>query len=88
MTALIMANGEYSDPNWYQQKVHYYSYVICADGGADAAKRIGIMPDLIIGDLDSIFESDVHTCQKKAFSSVYFLRQKTIPIPILLWMQP
>lgn len=58
MTALIMANGVYSDPKWYQQRAQKYSYVICADGGADAAKGIGIMPDMIIGDLDSLFESD------------------------------
>jgi thiamine pyrophosphokinase len=30
------------------------SMVICADGGANAAARIGVRPDLIIGDLDSI----------------------------------
>jgi thiamine pyrophosphokinase len=31
-----------------------YSTIICADGGANSAKKLGIIPDYIIGDLDSI----------------------------------
>ena len=31
-----------------------YSTTICADGGANSAKQLGITPDYIIGDLDSI----------------------------------
>ncbi len=31
-----------------------YSSLICADGGADSALRMGIIPDVIIGDLDSV----------------------------------
>lgn len=31
-----------------------YSIVICADGGYDHAKKMGIVPDFIIGDFDSV----------------------------------
>ena len=31
-----------------------YSVLICADGGANAARKINVLPDYIIGDLDSI----------------------------------
>jgi len=31
-----------------------YEMIICADGGADSAKKLSIIPDYIIGDLDSI----------------------------------
>jgi thiamine pyrophosphokinase len=31
-----------------------YSILICADGGANAAKKINVLPDYIIGDFDSI----------------------------------
>ena len=32
-------------------------YIVCADGGANHARRLGITPDIIIGDLDSITAS-------------------------------
>jgi thiamine pyrophosphokinase len=31
-----------------------YSILICADGGANAARKINVLPDYIIGDFDSI----------------------------------
>jgi|ERR1035437_787770 thiamine pyrophosphokinase len=31
-----------------------YSTLICADGGANAARKINLLPDFIIGDLDSV----------------------------------
>ena len=31
-----------------------FSTIICADGGANSAKKIGITPDFIIGDFDSV----------------------------------
>jgi thiamine pyrophosphokinase len=54
-SCIIIANGK--SPN--KQTVKYflnkgYSTVICADGGANSAFKLGIKPDFIIGDLDSI----------------------------------
>lgn len=34
-----------------------YKTLICADGGADSAKKLGIIPDYIIGDFDSVAKS-------------------------------
>ena len=51
---IIIANGK-SPTN----RVIEYFYkkgfntIICADGGANSAKKLGIVPDFIIGDLDS-----------------------------------
>ncbi|MCK7517698.1 MAG: hypothetical protein MZV64_08270 [Ignavibacteriales bacterium] len=51
---LIIANGK--SPT---KKVVEYFYskgfntIICADGGANSARKLGIIPDFIIGDLDS-----------------------------------
>ena len=36
-----------------------YSILICADGGANAAKKMNVLPDYIIGDLDSISKDTV-----------------------------
>lgn len=51
---IILANGKSPKKNLikYLEKTGYSS-LICADGGADSALRMGIIPDVIIGDLDS-----------------------------------
>ncbi len=52
---IIIANGK--PPK--KKTVDYFvkkgfSTIICADGGANAAKKLNIIPDFIIGDFDSI----------------------------------
>ena len=52
--ALIIANGEAPKKPRVQSLAREASYIICADGGANTALRYGIVPDVIVGDLDSI----------------------------------
>ncbi len=54
MRVLIMANGAYGSPGWYRQRKGAFAKVICADGGAYRARELGIVPDFVIGDLDSL----------------------------------
>lgn len=63
--AIILANGDAPTKGQikYLQKVGY-TKIICADGGANSAKKLNIIPDLIIGDLDSITKIN-----KKYFSN-------------------
>ncbi|MDN5375908.1 MAG: thiamine pyrophosphokinae [Thermacetogenium sp.] len=58
MRFLIMANGEYGDLAWYRDRLQFFDRVVCADGGAGVARMLGIVPDWIVGDLDSIREED------------------------------
>lgn len=54
---IIIANGKSPSKkvvNYFFEKG--FNTIICADGGANSAKKIGIIPDYIIGDLDSINE--------------------------------
>lgn len=55
---LILCNGEYGEPSWYRCRLSGYSRVICTDGAARMARRIGIVPDLVVGDMDSIAAED------------------------------
>ncbi len=52
---IILANGKAPSKSVvnYLKKIGY-SFLICADGGADSAKKIGITPDCIMGDFDSV----------------------------------
>lgn len=54
MKCIIMANGEYGELKLYKEILPFADKIICADGGANYAYRLGVMPDLIIGDQDSI----------------------------------
>ena len=43
-----------------------YSTLFCADGGANSAMKMGLIPDYIIGDLDSIHEETLKYFKDKA----------------------
>ena len=51
---VIIANGPINDIDFYKKIIQKTDFIICADGGANTAKKIKIMPNIIIGDLDSI----------------------------------
>lgn len=51
---VLLANGEYGDLEKYRHILVGIDHVICADGGANYAYRLGLKPDYIIGDMDSI----------------------------------
>jgi len=52
--ALVIANGEPPKKQLLQSLARESGIVICADGGANTALKFGILPDVIVGDLDSI----------------------------------
>lgn len=52
MAALIIANGDEVDKTSLENMV--FDYVICADGGLEKAEKLQIVPDLILGDFDSV----------------------------------
>lgn len=52
--ALVIANGEPPKKARLQALVREADVVLCADGGANVALKFGVVPDAIIGDIDSI----------------------------------
>lgn len=52
--AVIIANGELSSPDKIRPLIQPDDKIICADGGGYHAKRMGLVPDVIIGDMDSV----------------------------------
>lgn len=52
--ALILANGEPPKKQLLQSLLQEARFIVCADGGANTAVKLGIQPNAIVGDLDSI----------------------------------
>ncbi|WP_353276503.1 hypothetical protein [Wolbachia endosymbiont (group B) of Villa cingulata] len=48
--SIVVLNGEIPDSSFFKQDIP----VIAVDGGANKLLSIGVKPDLVIGDLDSI----------------------------------
>lgn len=51
--ALLLLNGELRDADVVARLARRADLVLCADGGARHAKSLGIVPDVIVGDMDS-----------------------------------
>ena len=65
MTTLLLCNGERPSGPLARRCVRMADQIIAADGGANAARALGLVPDLIIGDLDS-----VTAATRRAFAGV------------------
>lgn len=69
---LIIANGKPPAKSVVMSFIkNGYSTIICADGGANSAKKIGVTPNFIVGDLDSIFESTLKYFRGKSKTIKY-----------------
>ena len=72
---IILANGKPPRKNviTFFQK-NEFDTLICADGGADSALRLGLTPAFIIGDLDSISKEAIKKF-KKSSEIIQYKRQ-------------
>ncbi|MBF0259715.1 MAG: thiamine diphosphokinase [Desulfamplus sp.] len=60
MKYLIVANGIVKNDNRLLRYIRQADVVVCADGGAGHIKRMNLVPDIVIGDLDSIEDEVKH----------------------------
>lgn len=54
MRAVIIGNGEIKDYDYIAGKLRKGDYIVCADGGYRHTAKLGVKPDVLIGDMDSI----------------------------------
>lgn len=54
MRAIVIANGHIGNSEASRAQTWPHDLVICADGGAQHALALGLAPDVVIGDLDSL----------------------------------
>ena len=58
MKYLVITNGAYGDLDWYRGRINKFKKKIVVDGGAHRARQLGIIPDWVVGDMDSISVQD------------------------------
>lgn len=58
---VIIGNGPIEDMSIYEELLKSTDYIICADGGLNHLYQLEIMPQLILGDLDSVSEKILKT---------------------------
>ena len=75
MRTIIIAAGEVEGQDW-QRWVRPGDWIIGADGGAAQALAWGLVPDLVIGDLDSLSEAARASLQAEACQFVEHPRAK------------
>jgi len=59
MRTVIFANGELSSPDKTRALIRPGDYLIAADGGLRHMRTLGITPNLLIGDMDSLNEREI-----------------------------
>ena len=69
MRGLIISSGTITDYSRLESVVRESDFIISADGGMDHMMKIGRLPDLLLGDLDSISQD-----------ALKYIEEKNIPI--------
>jgi thiamine pyrophosphokinase len=69
--AAVFLDGEYGDPDWHRALAARAGILLAADGGARFLVALGLTPDAVVGDFDSLDEG---TAERLRASSVELLR--------------
>ena len=55
---LIISGGELMEPAFYKRELAKMDFIIAADGGARHASTLGLTPQLVLGDFDTLTEAE------------------------------
>lgn len=58
MRAVIIAGGTITDAEYIRALINENDKIICADSGCHNAKKLEIVPDVVIGDFDSFLKDE------------------------------
>ena len=73
---IIFANGDLPDLNKARALLRAEDFIICADGGTRHALALGLKPDLVIGDMDSIQKDQWQQLEQVGVSIELYPRDK------------
>ncbi|MGB5822797.1 MAG: thiamine diphosphokinase [Proteocatella sp.] len=76
MKAAIISNGDITKIEELKEQLKGYEFVICADGASNRLRSADIMPDYILGDLDSIEADTLSYFEEKNVKFIRFNPEK------------
>ena len=78
MKCVIVTNGQIEDYQWLKKQVESADILLCADGAAKHLMNIGVYPDRILGDFDSIDQESLEWIRKKKIREEHFPTKKDV----------
>ncbi|MGI6679417.1 MAG: thiamine diphosphokinase [Dehalobacterium sp.] len=51
---VLIAHGDMNDLIWHKAQIRDTDFIVCADGGTEYALLMGRVPDIVLGDFDSL----------------------------------
>ena len=85
---LIVANGEWPSSFNLQHQATAYDVLVALDGGANRFLEFDLIPDVIVGDLDSITTSVLNQCESSGVQIIRIPSQEKSDISKgLQWVQ-
>lgn len=76
MYALIVCNGSIIDYSYHRKFFDDADFIVCADGGALHLRKLGIRPDVLLGDFDSIKASHLEYYSEQKVKILKFPKEK------------
>jgi thiamine pyrophosphokinase len=73
---VILAGGQVINYKVLDKIITQAEYIICADGGARHAQKIKVIPDMIIGDMDSLNHDQLESFRNKGVNIIRYPVEK------------
>ena len=73
---LVFANGDLPDLEKARALIRVDDFILCADGGTRHVLALGLTPDFVIGDMDSVTTDEFQQLEKSGVAIELFPRDK------------
>ena len=78
MYAVVVSSGSIIDYSYYDKFFDKAGFIVCADGGAAHLKKMGFIPDVLVGDFDSIDTEHLQYYREKKVEIFKYPKEKNM----------